>query len=172
MNDAECVAVNSLGFFKHKLELLQPSQYLSRPCDGIYVKVSFLMQLFETNPLLARTIETLCTKLSVSINIEPSVTSTCFWLSPMQAHLQKMHADKLESIARAHSGTHCLKFVSWQEQRILFDAAKCAKNILYAGLDDGLSCLFMLLAGHECKISLVDTSVNECVRACVGYLCM
>jgi GR25 family glycosyltransferase involved in LPS biosynthesis len=49
LNDEKCVAFNTLGFFKHKIDNLKPSRYYSDENDGIYIKLEHYNEYMKQN---------------------------------------------------------------------------------------------------------------------------
>ena len=46
-NDPDCVGFNTLGFFKNKIDKLEPSPYFKEE-DGIYIKKDYYQKYIET----------------------------------------------------------------------------------------------------------------------------
>jgi hypothetical protein len=58
--DKRCACVNTLGFMKPKIARIAKSGFMQGAHDGLYIKVSALLALKTTDPLLAKTIEAFC----------------------------------------------------------------------------------------------------------------
>lgn len=98
--DERCACVNTLGFIKPHIARIGKSGYLLGAHDGLYVKVSSLLALRATDPMLAKTIEAFCVPLSFRAEIFALTQNNGFWIQPLALYEKLHHAQNLYAIAR------------------------------------------------------------------------
>ena len=71
LGDPNCVCANTLGYLKPQLNSIAKCSYMPNITEGLFVKISHLIKLYDTNPVLARTIESMAVPLKISVNFSP-----------------------------------------------------------------------------------------------------